>query len=104
MTTAPKSPHIGEWLRQLREKAELPLRAVAEACGMDLALLHKCELGQRIPTEEQTSRLAKFFKVPVADAMALRIAEKMRHDYSDHPAMKQAVQMLAEEHGIYKTR
>jgi transcriptional regulator with XRE-family HTH domain len=94
---------LSEWLRQLREESGLPLREVADACEMDLALLHKCELGQRIPTEEQTSRLAKFFKVAESDVMALRIAEKMRHDFSDHPAMKQAVQILAAEHGIYKT-
>ncbi len=55
---SPPAPHLGEWLRELREQRDLPLRAVADAADMDLAHLHKIEVGQRLPTEEQTIRLA----------------------------------------------
>ena len=59
--SVPTLARLGVWLRQLREERELPLRAVAEEADMDLAHLHKIEQGQRLPTEEQMTRLARFF-------------------------------------------
>ena len=87
-------PRLGQWLRGLREERELPLRAVAEAAVMDLAHLHKIELGQRLPTEEQMARLAKFFRLDQTDAQARRIAEEFRRYYEDNPAAPQALQIL----------
>lgn len=85
---------LGEWLRQLREERELPLRAVADAADMDLAHLHKIELGQRLPTEDQTVKLAKFFKLDETETQARRIAEEFRRYYADNPAAPQALQIL----------
>ncbi|MHB8521401.1 MAG: helix-turn-helix domain-containing protein [Limisphaerales bacterium] len=99
----PAAARLGEWLRQLREQRGLPLREVAGAAEMDLTHLHKIELGQRLPTEEQTSRLARFFKLDATDTQARRIAEKFRHDFQDHPAAREAIAILAEEAGVYKT-
>ncbi|MFZ4483577.1 MAG: helix-turn-helix domain-containing protein [Chthoniobacterales bacterium] len=98
---SPRAARLGEWLRGLREQRELPLREVAAATDMDLTHLQKIELGQRMPTEEQTERLAKFFDLNETEIQARRIAEKFRHDYSDHPAVKEAIGILAEEAGIY---
>jgi transcriptional regulator with XRE-family HTH domain len=92
---------LGEKLREMREGRGLPLRKVAEAAGMDLTHLQKIELGQRMPTEEQTTELAKFFKLDVREAQATRIAEKVRNEYAEDPALFQAISMLAEEAGIY---
>ena len=70
---------------------------------MDPAVLSKVELGQRVPTEEQMSKLAKFFKVDGTEAEAKRIAEKFRHDNQDNPkAAQEAVCILAEQAGIYR--
>ena len=101
---APRSARLGEWLRQLREQRGLPLREVADAARMDLAHLQKIELGQRLPTEEQTSRLAKFFKLDETETQARRIAEKFQHEFAEHPAAKEAIGILAEEAGVYKGR
>jgi transcriptional regulator with XRE-family HTH domain len=90
----PQPARLGEWLRQLREQRALPLRAVAEAGAMDLAHLHKIELGQRLPTEEQMTRLAKFYHLDQTDAQARRIAEEFRRYYEDNPAAPQALQIL----------
>ncbi len=97
------SLRLGEWLRQLREERELALREVAEAAEMDLTHLHKIELGQRLPTEEQTGRLARFFKLDAMEMQAHRIAEKFRHDFQDNPAARDAILLLAEEAGVYTT-
>ena len=99
---APHPLRLGEWLRQLREQRELPLRAVADAAGMDLAHLHKIEQGLRVPTEEQACRLAKFFKLDETDTQARRIAEKFRQEFADNPATPEAIQILAEEAGVYR--
>ena len=91
---APTTQRLGEWLRQLRKERELPLRAVADVADMDLAHLHKIELGQRLPTEEQTVKLAKFFKLDETGTQARRIAEEFRRYYADNPAAPQALQIL----------
>jgi transcriptional regulator with XRE-family HTH domain len=101
---APVPGRLGEWLRQLREARELTLREVADAAAMDLAHLQKIELGQRLPTEEQASRLAKFFKLDETETQARRIAEKFRHEFAENPAAKEAISILAEEAGVYRMR
>jgi transcriptional regulator with XRE-family HTH domain len=93
---------MGDWLRELREGLRLPLRAVAEATRMDLAHLHKIEQGQRLPTEEQTSRLAKFFKLDETQTQARRIAEKFRQEFAENPAANEAISILAEEAVRYR--
>ena len=97
------SIRFGEWLRELRAKRDLPLRVVAEETKMDLAHLQKIELGQRLPTEEQTAHLARFFKLDEMETQARRIAEKFRHEFAEHPAATEAVKILAEEAGVYST-
>ena len=70
---------------------------------MDLAHLQKIELGQRLPTEEQARKLARFFKIEETDVHARRIAEKFRQEFADHPAATEAILLLAEEAGVYAT-
>ena len=100
---APRPIRLGDWLRELREQRELPLREVAGAAAMDLTHLHKIELGQRLPTPEQTVQLAKFFNLKEMEMQARRIAEKFQHDYAKHPAVNEAIGILAEAAGIYTT-
>jgi transcriptional regulator with XRE-family HTH domain len=99
---AAQSP-FGEWLRQLRTERGLPLRVVAEAAEMDLAHLQKIELGQRLPTEEQTLLLVRFFDLDERATQARRIAERFRQEFADHPAAADAIQILAETAGVYST-
>lgn len=95
---------LGEWLRNLRTERELPLRVVADATEMDLAHLQKIELGQRMPTEEQTERLARYFRLNVAHCQARRIAEKFKQDFAENPAARDAIAILAEEAGVYGSK
>jgi transcriptional regulator with XRE-family HTH domain len=98
---APQPVRLGHRFRELREGLDLPLRAVADATDMDLAHLHKIEHGQRLPTEEQTSRLANFFKLDETETQARRIAEKFRQEFAQNMAAKEAISILAEEAGTY---
>ena len=87
---------FGEWLRQMRDEKDVPLRVVAAAADMDQAHLSKVELGHRVPTEKQTAALARYFGVDLHEMEARRIAEKFHQDFADNPAAGKAVQMLNE--------
>jgi transcriptional regulator with XRE-family HTH domain len=77
---APILPRLGPSLRALREKKGLPLWKVAHAAEMDSTLLSKIELGQRLPTSEQTALLARFFGVGETELESIRMAEKFLTD------------------------
>jgi len=95
---------FGEWLRYLREQKGALLREVAAAAEMDVAHLSKLELGQRVPTEDQALKLAKFFGVPSNEMQARWIAERFRSSYGRYPAAQEAIEILAEEAGIYRSK
>ncbi len=101
MRVESRTQRFGGWLRTFRDALGLPLRAVAEATDMDLAHLHKIEQGHRLPTEDQTRRLAEFFKLDETETQARRIAEKFRQEFAENPAAKEAISILAEETGAY---
>lgn len=88
------SPTFGEWLRQMREAKDVPLRVVAAAAEMDQAHLSKAELGQRPLTAEQAAAIARYFKVDATEMEARRIAEKFRTEHAGNPAAAQALQIL----------
>ncbi len=97
-----KSVTFGQWLRDLREAMDLPLRAAAAAADMDQASLSKAELGQRLLTKEQVSKLAKLYKVNKTDAEARLMVEKFRQAEEKNPAAaRHALLLLAEEAGLY---
>lgn len=85
---------FGEWLRQMRDEKDVPLRVVAAAAEMDQAHLSKVELGHRVPTGKQAAALARYFGLDLHEMEARRIAERFRQDFADNPAAGTAVQML----------
>lgn len=79
-----KITSFGEFIRQLREEAELPLRKVAAQLDIDPSLLGKIERNERQPTREVISGIAKIFHQDekklhqeyVSDQIAYRILEE----------------------------
>lgn len=92
------------WLRALRQRSGLALRIVADETRLDFTLLSRFETGERIPTEQQASTLAKFFRTDGTEAHALRIADQFRKKFANHPAARAAILRLAEDEGIYRTK
>jgi transcriptional regulator with XRE-family HTH domain len=91
---------FGDWLRQMREAKGALQRDVAAAADMDVAVLSKIELGQRLATEDQARNLARFFGVNENEAQARRMVEKFRQEAAENPdAARRAVSMLAESAG-----
>jgi hypothetical protein len=89
-------------LRQMREDRQLPLWKVAHVAEMDSTLLSKIELGQRLPTQEQTEALANFFGLDVTELEGMRMAEKFLSDNGHNPAAAAlAVARIRESAGEY---
>lgn len=65
--------------------------------GMDQAHLSKAELGQRIPTADQVTRLADFFEVSATQMEARRVAEKALQEIESSPVAQEAFSILREE-------
>ena len=53
---------FGEFIRKLREDANLPLRKVAHELDIDQSQLAKIERDERQPSKEIIKSIAKFFK------------------------------------------
>lgn len=54
---------FGEYIRTLREEAELPLRKVAADLNIDPSLLGKIERNERQPTKDFIKQVAQYYKV-----------------------------------------
>ncbi len=75
---------FGEYIRQLRVSAGLPLRKIAAQLDIDPSLLGKIERNDRQPTKEQIKKLAKIFEQDenfllseyLSDQIAYRIIEE----------------------------
>lgn len=75
---------VGEQLRTIREKANLPLREVATSIGIDTSLLGKIERNERQATKEQVKQLSAFYKIDekkmlkelLSDQFAYKILEE----------------------------
>lgn len=75
---------VGEQLRCIREKKNLPLREVASSIGIDTSLLGKIERNERQATKEQVKQLAAYFSIDekrllnelLSDQIAYKILEE----------------------------
>jgi HTH-type transcriptional regulator, competence development regulator len=93
----PPPLRFGAWLRALRGSKGLALREVASAIEMDQAHLSKAELGQRVPTADQVTRLATFFGVSETQMEARRVAEKALQEIESSPLGQEALCIIREE-------
>lgn len=85
---------FGEFIRELREKAGLPIRKVAAQLDIDPSLLGKIERNDRQPTKEQIKLVAKFFNLDEKDLMkeflSDQIAYKIMEEEADIDTLKVA--------------
>lgn len=69
--------HLGQKIRELREKQNLLLRQVAAHLEVDTALMSKIERGERYATKQQTIDIAKFLKANEEEFITLWLADKV---------------------------
>lgn len=94
---------LGERIRKLRERKELPLRTVATYLGIDQAILSKIERGQRRATREHVVKLATFFSLKESDLLLTWLSDKLAYEVRDEDLALEAMK-VAEEKVKYITK
>jgi transcriptional regulator with XRE-family HTH domain len=74
---------IGQQIRELREKSELPLRKVAAAIDIDQSILSKIERGERRASKEQIIKLAQLFDVDEKDMLINYFSDRVLYEIAD---------------------
>lgn len=92
------------WLRSLRESRGVPLRVVAAAVEMDSTLLSKLEVGDRLPTDEQATAIARHYRVAKDEMRRRLVAARIMHEFGDDPALPHALSIVREETGAASDR
>ena len=69
--------HLGQKIREIREKQNLLLRQVAAQLEVDTALMSKIERGERKATKEQVIKIANYLKANEDELLTLWIADKV---------------------------
>ena len=69
--------HLGQRLRELREKQHLLLRQVAAHLEVDTALISKIERGERNASKQQVIELATLLKADKDELLTLWLADKL---------------------------
>lgn len=83
-----ESVSFGEYIRTLRENANLPLRKVAAELDIDTSTLSKIEKNERNANEQIIDGISKIFHIDKADLKVRYLSDKI------------AYQLLEEEDGI----
>lgn len=84
-------------LKNAREQKGLKTREVANALGIDQALISKFENGTRKPTKEQVSKLASFLDIDFETLMIAWLKEKILYEIGDGDFALKAMQLVQEE-------
>ena len=89
---------FGEYIRSLREEAELPLRKVAADLNIDPSLLGKIERNERPPTKDFIKQVATYYKVDQKklsdEFISDQIAYKILDEEADIDILKVAEQKV----------
>jgi transcriptional regulator with XRE-family HTH domain len=79
---------FGEFIRQLRENSNLPLRKIAAELDIDTSTLSKIEKNERNASDHIIEKLAEIFKIDKTDLKVRYLSDKISY------------QLLDEENGI----
>lgn|SRR5690554_4368624 len=88
---------LGQHLRELRKDKGQTLHQVSVGTDIDSPLLSKLERGERLPTDEQIKKLAKYYKVPETDLKVKATAERIIKEYGVNDTTYEAVNLVMEQ-------
>jgi len=94
---------LGELLKEKRQESGLILRKVAAIVDIDQSLISKFEKNERIPTKQQITRLAAFYKLELKELLIKWYSQKIYDVLEDQ---EDAIQILkvAEARIAYKIK
>ncbi|MBS1572833.1 MAG: helix-turn-helix transcriptional regulator [Bacteroidetes bacterium] len=88
---------LGQYLRELRKNKGQTLHQVSVGTDIDSPLLSKLERGERLPTDEQIKKLAKYHNVAEADLKVKATAERIIKEYGVNDTTYEAVNLVMEQ-------
>jgi transcriptional regulator with XRE-family HTH domain len=88
---------LGQYLRGLRTEKGQTLHQVSVGTDIDSPLLSKLERGERLPTDEQIKKLAKYYKVAETDLKVKATAERIIKEYGVNDTTYEAVNLVMEQ-------
>jgi len=77
--------HLGQKIRELREKQNLLLRQIAAQIEVDTALISKIERGERKASRQQVIEIAKYLKANEEELLTLWLADKIEATFVEEP-------------------
>jgi len=87
--------HLGQKIRELREKQNLLLRQLAASLEVDTALISKIERGERKASKQQVINIAKFLKANEEELLTLWLADKIELTIVEEPKIAYQAMKLA---------
>jgi HTH-type transcriptional regulator, competence development regulator len=102
LTRIVKDKNVGDKLRNLREKSEMPLRKVAALLDIDVAILSKMERGERRLTKEIVLKLAKIYKYDKDELLVLFLSDKIVYELQDEELSMDALKVAEEKIKYYR--
>ena len=79
---------MGDYIRQLREKAEMPLRKLAALLDIDQSTLSKLERGDRPVNRQMLPIIAKTFKVDEKEIVVKFMSRQVAYQLVDEKYAK----------------
>ena len=87
--------HLGQKIRELREKQNLLLRQIAAHIEVDTALISKIERGERKASRLQVLEIAKLLKANEEELLTLWLADKIEATFVEEPKIAYQAMKIA---------
>ncbi|MCX6259045.1 MAG: helix-turn-helix transcriptional regulator [Bacteroidia bacterium] len=98
-----QSENIGEYIRQLREKENMPLRKLAALLDIDQSTLSKLERGERPVNRQMLPIIAKTFKIDEKVLVIMFMSKQVAYQLADEKYAKDIL-IAAEEQIKYQVK
>lgn len=96
--------NLGDYIRQLREQAEMPLRKLAALLDIDQSTLSKLERGERPVSRQMLPIIAKTFKVDEKELVIKFMSKQVAYQLADEKYAKDILIAAEEELSYAKSR
>lgn len=89
--------NLGDYIRQLREQAEMPLRKLAALLDIDQSTLSKLERGERPISRHMLPTIAKTFKVDEKELIITFMSKQVAYQLAEEKYAKDILIAAEEE-------
>lgn len=92
---------IGQFVKKMRVDKLETLHQVSKGTDIDMTMLSKIERADRLPTNEQAEKIAKYFRVSEDEFKTKLTAERIIKEYGINETTFNAIKLLGEQLATY---